>query len=770
MLSAVLLINNPCLITVGLINIGLFKDTLPAKYLQGITWLFLTKLNCDQMNVDSLKLELQQVLENDVALRKEFNELKRSLSDYRNQLIMRDEDCKRLQVTIDVLNTKLMVMERDNSSYRAELTSFKDLRDSISEQLENKQNEIDARIIEIQELRLELNSIATGYETRMESMQRASENEKEELRTSYELQLQELKSNTHYKEAGIREEFENRISELNMHWADKEQSMIFQHEDETQALREQQQELVESLRQEYAAQLSQLAHTSNEQIQSLVNEHQLLVSALEENSTEKLLHLESNYKSEIETIKSTHTAFINENELAHEAKLSALINEYDEKLSNILIHSNTQNTKLNEELGKVQEELRENRNSMSTLQEDNAIKGATIVKLNEELAQLKNELVTEAQRYATLNADFDIYKQNASLSDDDKISDLNAQICHLTNEMDHMGQLFADATNNQAETEKSLELKNEELALAQSKIAELSSTIKALEAGAFDKNEAMETYKSDLLVTIQDEIHQREVDYQKLLAENSNLITEIESAYLKIEGNEAEVTFLKNELEQLRLQSQAKGEDFKETFASKQFELTNLSNQNEELQSKLNLLTEEHVILQNQIQSSSESTEQLELFRHNNAVLLNENKLLSEEIAILRNTVDGLEQKLIALNETNISYENQINDLKSTAGQSNQDDFIDRLFKQIDHLSEQRMALLEEKDQMASQLLKMNDAIGSLSQQVDNEKIDVTGLNNHRKNVILANNSSGQSEKSQMKEEINNLVREIDKCIALLSA
>ena len=66
------------------------------------------------MNVESLKTELQQVLDNDVALRKEFNELKRSLSDYRNQLIMRDEDCKRLQVTIDILNTKLVVMERDN--------------------------------------------------------------------------------------------------------------------------------------------------------------------------------------------------------------------------------------------------------------------------------------------------------------------------------------------------------------------------------------------------------------------------------------------------------------------------------------------------------------------------------------------------------------------------------------------------------------------------------------------------------------------------------
>jgi hypothetical protein len=97
------------------------------------------------MNVESLKSELQQVLDNDVELRKEFNALKRSLSDYRNQLIMRDEDCKRLQVTIDVLNTKLMVLERDNTNYKEELTSFKELRGSIKEQLQAKQDEIDAR-------------------------------------------------------------------------------------------------------------------------------------------------------------------------------------------------------------------------------------------------------------------------------------------------------------------------------------------------------------------------------------------------------------------------------------------------------------------------------------------------------------------------------------------------------------------------------------------------------------------------------------------------
>ena len=72
---------------------------------------------------------------------------------------------------------------------------------------------------------------------------------------------------------------------------------------------------------------------------------------------------------------------------------------------------------------------------------------------------------------------------------------------------------------------------------------------------------------------------------------------------------------------------------------------------------------------------------------------------------------------------------------------------------------------------MAEQLIKMNDVIGGISQHVDSQNIDVNDLNNHRKNIILAKSSNGPTnESTTMKKQINELVREIDKCIALLSA
>ena len=86
-------------------------------------------------------------------------------------------------------------------------------------------------------------------------------------------------------------------------------------------------------------------------------------------------------------------------------------------------------------------------------------------------------------------------------------------------------------------------------------------------------------------------------------------------------------------------------------------------------------------------------------------------------------------------------------------------------------MTDERLSLLNEKEEMSNQLLKMNETVASISQHIDSHSIDTTELDSHRKNVILAGGSSnGSSDKTIMKKQINELVREIDKCIALLSA
>ncbi|MCU0360642.1 MAG: hypothetical protein MUF75_07985 [Bacteroidia bacterium] len=702
------------------------------------------------MNPDSLKSEIQQVLDQDLALRKEYNELKRSLSDYRNQLIMRDEDCKRLQVTIDVLNTKLLVLERDNSSYKAELASFKYLKDSIHEQLTAKQEEIELRLQEIEDLKFELSGIASSYESKINALREHAHAEHAAISSAYEKQLEELKTNAHYRESGIREEFENRISELSATWFEREQSLLASKDSSVHELRTDYEVQLETLKNEYAGQITQIKSSNEEQLNRIQSQHISEVSELERIWAERLADKQAGYETQIGLLREEKEVLINEGQSNLESKLSEVVKAYEEKLSNILIHSNAQNTKLNEELQNLESQLKSNIQLLEQNELSLQAKSNEIHSLNTVLNQLKVELVDEAGRYAVLKSDFEIFRQNASLSDSDKVAEMSAQIERLNLEITNLGLVFQDATNQLAEAEVKIETKNTEIKVLQDRLTELENVGTNVE-------ENLEMFKSEFQISIQEELNARYLEYQKLLAENTILINDIELSTNKQEALEGEVNLLKDELAQMRLQSQAKSEDFKESLANKQTEI-------EALQDNLSRMISEHQDLRLENQVLSDKLQQ------NSTILQSENQTLLSQIAELKHRVSTLEGQLSEANAKHETFETQTQTSGMSQNQAEQDAFIDRLFKQIDLLNDQRLALLDEKEQMAGQLLKMNEVIGSISQQVDNESIDVTGLNNHRKNVILAGNSPRNEDVSGMKEQINNLVREIDKCIALLSA
>ncbi len=702
------------------------------------------------MNPDSLKSEIQQVLDQDLALRKEYNDLKRSLSDYRNQLIMRDEDCKRLQVTIDVLNTKLLVLERDNSSYKAELASFKDLKDSIHEQLTAKQEEIELRLQEIEGLKFELSGIASSYESKIQALRENAALESAAISANYEKQIEELKSTAHYRETGIRDEFENRISELSATWFEREQSLLASKESGLHELRTGYEEQIEQLRKEYAEQLAQLNTESEQQLNAIGNRHTNEVNELETIWTERLADKQAGFESQINLLREENNELQINAQALLESKMSEVVKAYEEKLSNMLIHSNAQNTKLNEELQHLQLELKNTVESLEASEQLNQSKTIEIHNLSLELNNLKEELVNEAGRYAELKSDFEIFRQNSSLSDSDKVVEMNAQIERLNLEVTNMGLVFQDATNQLAEAENRIEAKNNELTTLQLRISEL-------EALHNDSESHFETFKTEFQLSIQDELNSRDLEYQKLLSENTNLIVEIEQSASKQEALENELGLVKDEAEQLRLQSLAKSEDFKDSLTLKQAEI-------ESLQENLSRMISEHQELRLENQVLNDKLQQ------NSTILQSENQTLLSQITELKYMVADLESKLAEARTNAETLQGEVQNSTTAQIQAEHDAFVDRLFKQIDLLNDQRLALLDEKEQMAAQLLKMNDAIGSISQQVDNENIDVNDLNNHRKNVILAGNSSRNEDVSGMKVQINNLVREIDKCIALLSA
>ena len=799
------------------------------------------------MNVESLKTELQQVLDNDVVLRKEFNELKRSLSDYRNQLIMRDEDCKRLQVTIDVLNTKLVVMERDNTNYKAELTSFKELRGTIKEQLQEKQDEIDARLNEIQGLKDDLNAVAAGYEQRIEELKAESASELGQVKEDYTNQINELKIISTYKENGLRDEYENRVSELTIGWADREQGLMQSHEEALAELKsgyeneiavlkasyEQQieglssgsrgeidmliathQETLSKKEQEYALaietfettylaeintlraaleeQRSTLTTNFNQQVETLRNDYSGLEAALVAGYDKQIEDLQlqlaassgeltTRYQTEIENLKQAHSDLLNETIASHESRVNQIVNDYEEKLSVTLIHSNAQNSKLNEELSKAQSDQDATLEKVREL--SLFIEGQTL-RLDEQLykiAELETKLQEETQKFMSLEGDFEGFKQSASLSNSEQVNELNSQIASLNlthsdyvnelngqieglnTELTNLGLLLEKTTNSLSSTEIELESKNVELAKVYGEVDGLKGLLSAGET-------ELANFKAELQLSVNNQIQEKENEFQKLLAENSNLIHEIDAVQDRVEAQDAELHLLRSELEETKTISAGKTEDFKEVLANKNFEITNLEANNAALNQEVTMLKAEISELQSKLSSSLGSEEELNQFRTAMAELKAENDTLQLRLQEMQGTIGTLNESVAGLNLQIEGYVSELNGLKAESKSEEQEAFIDRLFKQIDLLNDERLNLLNEKEQMATQLLKMNDVVGVISQQVDSEKIDVTDLNNHRKNVILASNSGGVSEKSQMKEQINDLVREIDKCIALLSA
>lgn len=788
------------------------------------------------MNAENLRSELQQVLDNDVALRKEFTELKRSLSDYRNQLIMRDEDCKRLQVTIDVLNTKLVVMERDNTNYKSELTSFQELRSTIREQLDSKQQEIEARLEEIAGLREELAAISDSYEVRIADLKNSSESELERVSTGFNAEITELKTNTHYKENGIRDDYENRLSELTNQWADQEQSLRLGHEDELSALKQSHEDTIASLISNHEARVAELTTGNDESAESLRLTHRAKLIELEESHIQRTEELETAYRNEInslrgaleeqrqtltsnfnnsmdglrlefserestliaqyeaqiEQLKNLSSGNLQEVSLSfqdqitslreqHEAALAEIGATYEEKLSNTLIHSNSQNSRLSEELEKAQAENNGLNEKLRELSIHCDTQSTQLESGNLAISQLNLQLQQETERFAVISGEFESFKQNAaltageqvrelnthvdnlSISHNEVVNRLNAQIADLSEEIKNMGLVFEKTTNQLSETETSLENKEQELLGVRNTIGELNVTLTTLQDQLSEKDNETENFKRQLEGSVQQVMEAKEVEYQKLLVENSSLINEINEVQDRLEARDAEMTLLRGELDEVRQHSVGKAEHFKETLSNKNFQLTNLEAANAGLQEELSQVKLELDQARLQLEHVSAPDPQLDELR---ALLEN----VSGERNQLLDEVQALQSGIAQLNEKTAAYETEIAELRNATKAEEQEAFIDRLFKQIDQMNDERLSLLDEKEQMAMQLLKMNETVGLLSQHVESEDIDVQNLNNHRKSVILAKNSGGVDEKSHLKGQINDLVREIDKCIALLSA
>lgn len=751
------------------------------------------------MNVETIKTELQQVLDSDLALRKEYNELKRSLSDYRNQLIERDEDCKRLQVSIDVLNTKLVVMERDNTNYKGEVAAFKELRHTIKEQLQEKQDEINNLLSKIEGLEAQLGSVSSEYEAKIAELSSSSSNEAESLKQHYEAQLAELRTNSSYQHNGIKSEYESRISELKSSFETQITNTKQSYESRISELTSGFESQITTLKEESAKSISSLSSSSSQEIEEMKTAYEQRIAGIETLHNEEKEQLLSSFQDKIDALNSNFSAEKQELCASYERRIEFLDQQlqqqesgfgtelesrlealskkfadkendlktyYEEKLANILIHSNAQNTRLAEDSNKFVLENEHFKEKIREMVYHIDAQNTQIETLTRDIEIKSAEINHQSERFTLLSSEFEAYKASQLSSSNDLISGLNQKINELSSmiiEKDSAISTLNTSLGQRATEASALSASNSEL---QNNIANVSALLN-------EKEEAFETFKNELEVTHSQELQAREIEFQKLLTENTNLISEIDNTSDRLEAAEAELSLLRAELAEAKALNEGKVEDLKETLNGKNYELTTLAANNSALQTEISLLKAELQGVQGELSAANEANEWARKQQDELDTLLSAKSELESQVAFYQSETNSLQSRIAELNSSIAAYEEQVQSLSSTNNVAEREAFIDGLFKQIDMLNDERFKLLGEKEEMATQLLKMNDSLSGLSQQVDSQNIDISELDMHRKNVILAKSSNGAAashEKTAMKKQINELVREIDKCIALLSA
>lgn len=771
------------------------------------------------MNAENIKSELQQVLDSDLALRKEYNEIKRSLSDYRNQLIQRDEDCKRLQVSIDVLNTKLVVMERDNTNYKSEVNSFKDMRNSIREQLQEKQDEITGLLTKIEELNGQLLTISSEYESKITELQASSQEEISNLKSSFETQITELKSNTSYQQSGIRSELETKINELTTTYNTTYQETVSSYESQIEQLKSNFNSQLESLKQESESRVALLSGSSTETISNLTAEYELKISGLTfqwntekteitssyENQISSLTGAFANEKTElvasyetkindlntelsskqaefettlnstIESLTQSYTQKETELKAFYETELLTATNasgslldtlkaEYEEKLAGALLQSHSQSSQLSDEMNRVVVENEHFKEKIREMVYHIDAQNTQFDVLTKDIEIKAEEINKQIDSYNSLSNEFESFKANQLSNIDEQVNSLNATISQLQLMMTEKDVTISELTTT-------LNEKTSQITNLTDSYNELLGQFKTLTTAFNLEQENFESFKSNIEGTHQLQLQNKEVEFSKLLAENTSLITEIDATADKLEATEAELSLVKTELSELKTVAEGKASDLKETLNTKNYEITTLSANNIALQTELDLLKAELEGVRGELKSAVEANQNSSTLQDEFNALVSAKTELENQVASFQSNILLLNAQVSELNVTISGYQTEITSLKSATKADEQDAFIDRLFKQIDILSDERLSLLNDKEEMATQLLKMNETVATISQHVDSHNIDITELDNHRKNVILAGSSNNvSSEKTVMKKQINELVREIDKCIALLSA
>jgi chromosome segregation ATPase len=480
-----------------------------------------------------------------------------------------------------------------------------------------------------------------------------------------------------------------------------------------------------------------------------------------------LLDLINSLKTEIELLKDSHTELTADQ--SHLSKLSLQNAEYASKIRDLIYHIDSQNEK--EEL--LQNEINELNNSLlSTQQLSAGLKSevSSLVKTNEEINSLKNELLQISDENKKL--------QNENSYQIIQIEKLNTDLKEL-----QQAQLDLIRENNLLQdtfkSEHQLMQKDNadliaEIGLIKLQLEDLTVHNDTLQNELLKLSELENELnsKNEIIVSLNNELN----NYNELKDKNENLNSLVDSLNEKLENHSL---LLKEHLD-LQTNFQKLQSEFND-LNEEQLGISEIRNElfslNDQIAQK-NLLISSFEVEKNKLLAEIENSKLNSEFKNELEAKISE---LSNETEIQQNELNIFKEKTkeltaeLEFEKSNLNLiisdlKNQLNEKKTEINNSSDEAFIDKLFKQIDLLNDENSVLSTENDEISDNLNYLNEKYHSLSQIIENQKNEIIGLEERNKKIKLATELKvSDEENSDLKLKINELVREIDRCIALLS-
>ncbi|MHB8260865.1 MAG: hypothetical protein ACYDCN_16045 [Bacteroidia bacterium] len=414
--------------------------------------------------------------------------------------------------------------------------------------------------------------------------------------------------------------------------------------------------------------------------------------------------------------------------------------------------------------------------------------------LNSEGTEVQKELISQKETEITNLTTLVEKKKTLVQLKDDEITGLKNQVKELQQKL------------SSAEKKKQQEAKNnEELSKLSIQNEEYSAKIRELIYHIDKQNSEIEALKGDLATKTDAEkklgqlplFEEKLIEFERL-EEKLNLVSNSErtlkmlvaSQNTEIEKHNLSINALKTETEEIVAGWQQQQEQLLIDNATLQADLVLLNQQYVELQQQTITIDEVKEAEINEVKNVEVEKERLlaefQAVQHELEKITQQRDekvlLLQGEINLLQGQITSLQENITNETAEKQKLNEQLTELTSIVSQkeehltnkiektSDEDVFIDKLLSQVNLLNEQKLTFETLYETTEAGLKEANELVTNLTQMVENQKSTIFDLEQTNKNISLAQILMLQvKDKTVAKQAIDELVGEIERCIALLS-